>query len=104
MMMHEFDLPSQPTNSTLFRGTFGWDLYVRNDKMVVAGDCTREQAQAALSQNVADAEAAEAARIAELEAQEAARVSARARLRAQGFSDAEIDVMYPSLAVPIIVA
>lgn len=41
----------------------------------------------------------EAERVAELEAKEAARLSARARLKSQGFTDAEIDIMYPTLAV-----
>jgi len=42
----------------------------------------------------------EAQRIAHAEAREAARLSARARLQTQGFTDAEIDVMYPTLVGP----
>lgn len=35
------------------------------------------------------------------EAKEVARLSARARLAGMGFTDAEIDVMYPNLAAPV---
>jgi hypothetical protein len=42
----------------------------------------------------------ETARVAETAAKEAARLSARARLTSQGFTDAEIDVMYPTLVAP----
>lgn len=45
----------------------------------------------------AAAEAAEAERQEQDAAREAARVSARARLAAQGWTDAEIDVTYPTL-------
>jgi hypothetical protein len=37
---------------------------------------------------------------AEAAAKEATRLSARAKLHAQGFTDAEIDVMYPTLVAP----
>lgn len=47
--------------------------------------------------DAAAAAAAEAERVAAEEAREAARVSARARLAAQGWTDAEIDVTYPTL-------
>lgn len=53
-----------------------------------------------IAQREADAAAAaiaEAERVAAEEAREAARLSARARLTSQGFTDAEIDVMYPTL-------
>jgi hypothetical protein len=43
---------------------------------------------------------AEAERVAAEEAREDARLSARARLILQGFTDAEIDVMYPTLIAP----
>lgn len=38
---------------------------------------------------------------AEAAAKEAARLSARARLSGMGFTDAEIDAMYPNLVAPI---
>lgn len=53
-----------------------------------------------IAQREADAAAAAAAEVerqAAEEAREAARLSARARLTSQGFTDAEIDVMYPTL-------
>lgn len=43
----------------------------------------------------------EAERVAELEAKEAARLSARARLASQGFTESEIDVMFPTLAASL---
>lgn len=42
----------------------------------------------------------EAARAADAAEREAARLSARARLAAQGWTDAEIDVTYPTLVAP----
>lgn len=56
-----------------------------------------------VAQREADAIAAaeaEAVRLAEEAAKEEARLSARARLLTQGFTDAEIDVMYPTLVSP----
>lgn len=49
------------------------------------------------AEDLAASAIAEAARIAAEGAREAARLSARARLIEQGFTDAEIDVMYPTL-------
>lgn len=43
---------------------------------------------------------AEAARLVEEAAKEEARLSARAKLIEQGFTDAEIDIMYPTLVAP----
>ena len=50
--------------------------------------------------DAAAAAAAEAERLAAEAAREAARVSARARLASQGWTDAEIDVTYPTLVNP----
>ena len=47
--------------------------------------------------DAAAAAAAEAERLSEEAAREEARLSARAKLVEQGFTEAEIDVMYPSL-------
>lgn len=47
-----------------------------------------------------EAAAAEAERQQQEAAREAARVSARARLVSQGWTDAEIDVTYPTLVAP----
>ena len=64
---------------------------------------SNEEYEATLASWVAAEEesaAAEAERVATEEARESARLSARARLTSQGFTDAEIDVMYPTLAAP----
>ena len=55
-----------------------------------------------VTQQDIDAEIARLEReaVAAAEAKEAARLSARARLAGMGFSDEEIDVMYPNLAAP----
>lgn len=50
--------------------------------------------------DASDWEAMKAAQEAAAQAKEAARVSARARLAAQGWTDAEIDVTYPTLVAP----
>jgi hypothetical protein len=52
---------------------------------------------AQLEANAAAFAEAEALRLSEEAAKEEARLSARAKLIEQGFTDAEIDVMYPSL-------
>ena len=63
----------------------------------------RPLTEAEIQQREADAAAAaaaEAERQQQEAAREAARVSARARLAAQGWTDAEIDVTYPTLVAP----
>jgi hypothetical protein len=47
-MIHLFDLPNKPTNSIIFKEATGWELFIENDKLCVGGDCTKEQARAAL--------------------------------------------------------
>jgi hypothetical protein len=47
-MIHLFDLPNKPTNSIIFKQTTGWELFIENDKLCVNGDCTFEEAKAAL--------------------------------------------------------
>ena len=47
-MIHLFDLPNKPTDSIIFKETTGWELFIENDKLCVNGDCTFEQAKAAL--------------------------------------------------------
>jgi hypothetical protein len=65
------------------------------------GDVTERPLTAEeIAQREADAAAAATAEAERLEAEaarEAARVSARARLASQGWTDAEIDVTYPTL-------
>ena len=47
-MIHLFDLPNKPTNSIIFKEATGWELFIENNKLCVGGDCTFEQAKAAL--------------------------------------------------------
>ena len=68
---------------------------------VSSGDAVvRQYTPEEIAQREADAAAAAAAEAERQEqeaAREAARLSARARLAAQGWTDAEIDVTYPTL-------
>ena len=48
-MKHEFSIPNKPLNSTKFRDETGFDLYIVDDQLVISGDCTKAQAQAALT-------------------------------------------------------
>lgn len=47
-MIHTFEIPSKNLNSDVFFAETGWDLFVLNNELCVSGDCTKEQAQAAL--------------------------------------------------------
>lgn len=86
------------------------EMATEETPMVVEVNCAtgeqimRPMTEAELAQREADriaAEAAEAERLAAEAAKEEARLSARAKLIAQGFTDAEIDVMHPALAAPV---
>jgi hypothetical protein len=46
--MHTFDIPSKNLNSDIFFADTGWNLFVLDGKLCITGDCTREEAQAAL--------------------------------------------------------
>ena len=48
-MEHLFDMPAKPLNSDIFKDETGFDLYQREDKLVINGDCTQAQAEAALA-------------------------------------------------------
>jgi hypothetical protein len=48
-MRHEFPIPNKPLNSTKFRDETGFDLYIADDQLIVSGECTKAQAQAALT-------------------------------------------------------
>ena len=48
-MRHEFPITSKPLNSTKFRDETGFDLYIIDDQLMISGDCTKAQAQAALT-------------------------------------------------------
>jgi hypothetical protein len=88
-MEHAFVMPNQPLNSVEFQRQSGWDMYLRGESLIVAGDCTRDQAEAALADNIAAAAAAEAERVAAEEAKATAKASAIAKLAALGLTEAE---------------
>lgn len=67
------------------------------DGTVETRDATPEEV-AQREAEIAEAAEAQALRDAEIAAKEEARLSARAKLVDQGFTDAEIDLMYPTLA------
>lgn len=47
-MEHLFSIPSKNLNSDIFKAETGFNLYQRGSDLVVSGECTKEQAQAAL--------------------------------------------------------
>lgn len=73
---------------------------VVNGETVTLGNSEYEATLREWAENEAAAAAAEAERQEAEAAREAARVSARARLASQGWTDAEIDVTYPTLVQP----
>ena len=49
-MKFELALPNKPLNSIIFeKENLGLTLSMENEKLIVSGDCTKEQAQAALN-------------------------------------------------------
>lgn len=48
-MEHLFDMPKKALSSEIFKVETGFDLYQRGDDLVISGDLTKEQAEAALS-------------------------------------------------------
>jgi hypothetical protein len=48
-MQHLFDMPAKPLNAEIFNNETGFDLYQLEDKLVISGDCTQEQAEALLA-------------------------------------------------------
>lgn len=78
-------------------------MYTTIEVNCATGQVTeRELTAEEIAQREADAAAAaeaEEQRLAEELAKEESRISARSKLLDQGFTDAEIDVMYPTLAV-----
>lgn len=47
-MEHLFDMPKKALSSEIFKSETGFDLYQREDKLVINGECTEAQAIAAL--------------------------------------------------------
>ena len=48
-MEHKMTNPNKPLHSTIFKEQTGFDLYMTGDDLVIAGDCTKAQAEAALA-------------------------------------------------------
>jgi len=48
-MEHAFTIPTKRLNSDIFKQETGFDLYQRDDNLVISGDCTKAQAEAALA-------------------------------------------------------
>ena len=48
-MQHLFNMPTKPLNAEIFKNESGFDLYQRDNKLVITGDCTQAQAEAALA-------------------------------------------------------
>ena len=49
-MEHIFDLPNKALNSDKFHNETGWILFTNDTgKLIISGDCTKAQAEAALT-------------------------------------------------------
>ena len=48
MTEHKFPIPNKSTMTDVFREETGWELFILDGELYVSGDCTREQALAAL--------------------------------------------------------
>ncbi len=46
--MYTFDIPAKYLNTDIFFNETGWNLFILDGKLCITGDCTREEAQAAL--------------------------------------------------------
>lgn len=47
-MEHILTKPNKPMDSTVFFDETGFDLYILDGNLIVSGDCTEKEAQAAL--------------------------------------------------------
>ena len=47
-MEHKFAIPNKLLNSEDFFAANGLDLFIRGEDLIVSGDCTKEEAKAAL--------------------------------------------------------
>jgi len=49
-MEHTFKIPNKPLDSDKFRLETGWELFTNDaGDLIISGDCTKDQAQAALT-------------------------------------------------------
>jgi hypothetical protein len=44
-MEHSFAIPNKPLNSTIFEEQTGFNLFIREDKLFISGDLSKEKAQ-----------------------------------------------------------
>lgn len=47
-MEHSFNIPSKALNTDVFKSETGWDLFIRDNQLIISGDCTKAEAEAAL--------------------------------------------------------
>jgi len=47
-MEHKFSIPSKTLMTDVFREETGWELFILDGELYVLGDCTKEEALAAL--------------------------------------------------------
>lgn len=48
-MEHKFSIPSKLLMTDIFRDETGFELFILDNDLIVSGDCTRAQAEAALA-------------------------------------------------------
>ena len=48
-MEHKMNKPNKPLHSIIFKDETGFELYTRGDDLFILGDCTKAEAEAALS-------------------------------------------------------
>lgn len=47
-MIHTFSIPDKNLNTDIFFQETGWNLFIVDGQLCISGDCTLEEAQAAL--------------------------------------------------------
>lgn len=47
-MEHIFSIPSKALSTDKFFIETGWQLFIRDEQLIISGDCTKAEAQAAL--------------------------------------------------------
>jgi hypothetical protein len=48
-MEHKFVIPSKLLMTDVFRNETGWELFILGEDLIVSGDCTKQEAEAALA-------------------------------------------------------
>jgi len=47
-MEHSFSIPTKALSSAIFKNETGFDLFIRDGVLIVSGECTKAEAEAAL--------------------------------------------------------